>query len=141
MQFSFGCCHLCHYVPTLQPSREALLASVLSLQCYHFSASLDSWDAGGIDKEGGLSCACWISRLRTIKIKGALCTFMAAGMSMKAAEYCSTSQTLARPQDFLSWVEHSANNAKVMGLIPVQAIQLRVVLNDPCVFLPTQNVP
>lgn len=49
MQFSFGYCHLSHYVLALQPSREAVLASMLSLQCYYFSVSLDFWGAGGIN--------------------------------------------------------------------------------------------
>lgn len=71
MQLSFGYCHLSYYVLALQPSREAVLASVLTLQCFtsvkNFSASLDSWGAGSINKEGGMPFPHWNSRLRTRK--------------------------------------------------------------------------
>lgn len=39
-----------------------------------------------------------------------------------------------------SWSEHGANNAQVMGSIPVWAMHLGVGLNDPCTSLPTQNI-
>lgn len=41
--------------------------------------------------------------------------------------------------DALSWSEHGVNDARVKGSIPVQAIQLRVGLDDPCGSLP-QNI-
>lgn len=67
MLLSCGQCQFSHYVLALQPSSEAVLSSLLSHQCCHFSASLDSWGAGGIDKEGEIPCPHWNSRLRTKK--------------------------------------------------------------------------
>lgn len=34
--------------------------------------------------------------------------------------------------DELSWLEHSANNSNVVGLIPVQAVYLAAGLSGPC---------
>lgn len=77
------------------------------LRCCHFSATT----SGPVHTPGVLEVsikkgeylaptgsADWVQE------KTDFCTFMAAGMSMRVAEPCSTSQTLARPWDYLNWV-------------------------------------
>lgn len=49
----------------------------------------------------------------------------------------------ARLESSWAWkgvLEHSVNNAKVVGLIPVQAVHWRVGLAHPCRCPPTQNI-
>lgn len=40
----------------------------------------------------------------------------------------------------LFFLEHCANNTKVLGSIPIWAIHLRAGIDDPCWSLPTQNI-
>lgn len=40
-----------------------------------------------------------------------------------------------------SWLEPNANNATVVGPIPVWVIHFRVALDDPCESFPTQSFP
>lgn len=113
-------------------------ASVLSFQCCPFRASLDFWAVGGIDKEGRIPCPHWISRWETRKDR-----FVYLYGSRHVHEDCCI---LLHQSDFSqnprlsSWVEDSANSAKAVGLIPVQAIQSIAVLSNPFGFLLTQNI-
>lgn len=56
--------------------------------------------------------------------------------------YVSLFLCLSAPIRFSSliWLEQVANNARVVGLIPLWAIHLGVGLDDPCESLPTQSI-